>query len=71
MYADLEETAKEKKGSGFKLPNDVVNFCVYMLEKYGDDYQVRCLVILSSKGTVVLCEGNTYKRGQIMHGAKS
>ncbi|XP_013785727.1 nucleolar protein 16-like [Limulus polyphemus] len=39
VVKDLEKEATAPRAKGLRLPKDVVVFCTYMLEKYGDDYK--------------------------------
>lgn len=41
----LEEEAKWPRARMFRLPNNEVQFATYMMDKYGDDYEVFfCLI---------------------------
>lgn len=39
---ELEKEASQKSVSRAHLSDPEWHFCVYMLEKYGDDYKVSC-----------------------------
>ncbi|XP_067131400.1 nucleolar protein 16 [Centruroides vittatus] len=36
---ELENEAKMPQPNKFRLPNEIVKYCIYMLEKYGEDYK--------------------------------
>ncbi|XP_076364147.1 nucleolar protein 16 [Tachypleus tridentatus] len=39
VVKDLEKEVTVPRDKGLRLPKDVVVFCTYMLDKYGDDYK--------------------------------
>lgn len=41
-----EEEMKQKEGRRYRLLARDIEFCVYMIEKYGEDYEVRNFQLL-------------------------
>jgi hypothetical protein len=46
VVQSLEEEAKYPRAKLFRLPNNEVQFATYMIDKYGENYQVILLKIL-------------------------
>ncbi len=40
LFADLEAEATAPRESRMQLPEQQVRYCIYMMEKYGEDYKV-------------------------------
>ena len=44
----LEEDAKAPRVKNFRLPNNQVTLLTYLIDKYGEDYKVRYIVVNES-----------------------